>query len=199
MVEPNSPPRTPWHVANKRYVWIAGLTLTLVSFALTLWWQGARVGGVLVQEAVNDHLRLLYAEHPLELANGELSQVKPWFAGRLDFAPVLEFGGDAEFPLSGASVAYFVDRKAAAFLFKQQTHYITLLVFRAAGLPWALRGDTPLGRISASHAVERGFSVLLWRDGDLGYALVSDVSTADMARLATKITEPPQPKAEAGN
>lgn len=181
---------------KKRHLWLVALALTLISFGATLWWQGTRVSDALVQEAVNDHLRLLYAAHPVELANADLGQVKPWFTGRLDFAPVLEFGGDEELPLSGASVAYFVDRKAAAFSFKQQTHNVTLLVFRASGLPWALRGDTSLGRINASHAVERGFSVLLWRDGDLGYALISDVSVAELARLGTKITEP-QPKPEA--
>src|SRR5262249_30787834 len=40
----------------------------------------------LVSEALNDHLRVLYAEHPVEVESGGIHQVKPWFTGRLDFA-----------------------------------------------------------------------------------------------------------------
>jgi anti-sigma factor RsiW len=67
----------------------------------------------LVSEAVNDHLRVLSSQHPLDVESGGIHQVKPWFERRLDFAPVLAFEGDAEFPLRGGAVGYFRDRKAA--------------------------------------------------------------------------------------
>ena len=34
----------------------------------------------------------------------------------------------------------------------------------------------------------RGFTVLLWRDSDLGYALVSDLGDAELVRLGNKIS-----------
>src|SRR5947209_7876786 len=94
----------------------------------------------LVAEAVNDHLRVLLSERPLEVKSGGIHQVKPWFAGRLDFAPVVPFGGDVEFPLKGGAVGWFVDRKAAVFVYQRRLHPISLLVFRADGLPWPTRG-----------------------------------------------------------
>lgn len=133
----------------------------------------------LVTESVNDHLRTLYAEHPIEIASGGIHQVKPWFTGRLDFAPAVAFSGDDDFPLEGGAVAYFVDRKAAAFFFKRRLHAISLFVFRADGL------DVPLGLTDATF---HGFHVVLWRKGELGYALVSDVDRAELATLAAKIT-----------
>ena len=36
---------------------------------------------------------------------------------------------------------------------------------------------------------ERGFSVVLWRDGDLGYALASDLNGADLQTLARRIAD----------
>ena len=72
--------------------------------------------------------------------------MKPWFEGRLDFAPVVAFGGDDDFPLQGGSVAYFVDRKAATFVFKRRLHVVTLFVFRAEGLPWPAVGHAPVGQ-----------------------------------------------------
>ena len=54
--------------------------------------------------AVNDHLRVLASQHPLDIESGGIHQVKPWFEGRLDFAPVVSFLGDEEFPLRGGAV-----------------------------------------------------------------------------------------------
>jgi anti-sigma factor RsiW len=140
----------------------------------------------LFAEAVNDHLRVLYAERPIEVESGGVHQVKPWFSGRLDFAPILRFGGDDEFPLQGGAVAYFLDRKAAAFEFKRRLHPITLFVFRAEGLSWP-SPSRPLGGARAALQTQRGFHVLLWRQGDLGYALVSDVDERDLVTLGAKI------------
>jgi anti-sigma factor RsiW len=132
----------------------------------------------LVHEAVNDHLRLVAADHPAEIESSEYHQVKPWFTGRLDFAPAVAFTGDDEFPLVGGAVGYFVDRKCAVFLFRHRLHHITLLVVPAAGLPWPTR--------EAVH--DRGFNVLLWQREDLGYALVSDTDASELEALSERVT-----------
>jgi anti-sigma factor RsiW len=154
----------------------------LVVFA---WWR-ARPADTMVAEAVNDHLRVLYSERPIEVEPG-IHQVKPWFEGRLDFAPVVPFAGDDEFPLQGGAVAWFIDRKAATFVFKRRLHLVTLFVFRADGLPWPAVTPEHVGAAPAVASDSRGFHVLLWRSGDLGYALVSDVDAHDLALLGGKI------------
>jgi len=143
----------------------------------------------LIDEAINDHLRVLYAERPIEVESGGIHQVKPWFAGKLDFAPVLDFSGDEEFPLQGGAIALFVDRKAATFVFKHRLHVASLFVFRSQGLNWPTRTDRAIGKLSGLSAAERGYNVLLWQDRDLGYALVSDMDPKALARLAQKLTE----------
>jgi anti-sigma factor RsiW len=169
--------------------WVAVLAPSLAAAALLVLLVGGRLGHAqpLVDEAVNDHLRVLYAEHPIEIESGGIHQVKPWFAGRLDFAPVLSFSGDDEFPLEGGAIGLFVDRKAATFVFKHRLHTASLFVFRSEGLGWPLRNDVSVGALPASSTASRGFNVLLWRDGDLGYALVSDVDRSELARLAAKV------------
>jgi anti-sigma factor RsiW len=147
----------------------------------------AQATAQLETEAVNDHLRILYSERPLEVQSGGIHQVKPWFAGRLDFAPVVAFAGDDDFPLQGGAVSYFLDRKAAAFVFKRRLHTISLFVFRSDGLALPTGALVPMGRVQARAVRVRGFNVLLWRDGELGYALVSDVDAADLAALGAKI------------
>ena len=143
---------------------------------------------IMVGEAVNDHVRMLQSQRPLEVESSGLHQVIPWFSGKLDFAPGIRFAGDEEFPLRGGAVGYFVDRKAAALVYGRRLHSISLFVFKADGLPWPTARLEPAGRAEVYRTSARGFNVLLWRDGELGYALVSDVNAADLLLLASKLS-----------
>ena len=144
-------------------------------------------GWDLVNESVNDHLRVVASAHPVEIESGGIHQVKPWFTGRLDFAPRVSFSGDDDFPLLGGSVGYVHDRKAAVFHFRRRLHTLTLLVFPTAGLPWPDREPVAVGKLSVVEQTVRGFTVLLWREADLGYALVSDVNRQDLETLAQRL------------
>jgi len=141
----------------------------------------------LVGEALNDHLRVITSTHPLEIESGGIHQVKPWFTGRLEFAPRVAFSGDDDFPLLGGSVGYVRDRKAAVMLFKRRLHTVTLLVFPPEGLDWPRAEARPVGRLAVVEEAARGFNVLLWKDGGLAYALVSDVNPRDLELLAVRL------------
>jgi anti-sigma factor RsiW len=143
----------------------------------------------LTDEAVSDHLRVVASTRPPEVESGGIHQVKPWFTGRVDFAPRVAFAGDADFPLVGGSLGYVRERKAAVFQYRRRLHAITLLIFPSAGMPWPDGGASLAGRL-VHEETSRGFSVLLWRDGDLGYALVSDVARAELETLVPRISPP---------
>jgi anti-sigma factor RsiW len=134
----------------------------------------------LVDEAISDHLRVVYRDQPVDVESGGPHRVKPWFTGRLDFAIPHVYGGDDEFTLVGGAVALFHDHKAALLVYTRQLHTISLFVFPSEGL--VLPSD---GRVRQ----ERGFSTVLWRDGDLGYALTSDLNGADLQTLARRIAD----------
>ena len=180
--------RAAWATRWRRAVVPALAAAVLVLALVPLYSRHTGDGGAaMVTEAVNDHLRLLTAQHPLDIASGGIHQVKPWFEGRLDFAPVVRFEGDAEFPLRGGAVGYYLDRKAAVFVFNRRLHVVTLLVFPAEGLPWPRRGLERLGPVAAQVTASRGFNTILWREGDLGYALVSDVDRSELLTLVGKL------------
>jgi anti-sigma factor RsiW len=173
--------------------WLAPVAVTalLLFFVFPTAYQSTRSGrpgtAAMVQEAANDYIRLLASQQPLEIASGGLHQVKPWFAGRLDFAPVVGFEGDAEFPLKGGAIGYYLDRRAAVFVYGRRLHTIALFVFRADGLPWPTRDLEPLGLAQAHVTQSKGFHVILWRTGELGYALVSDVDGKELINLGARI------------
>ncbi len=157
--------------------------LTALGVAVVLFPRGYVETDPLVREAVNDHVRVLTAKAPVEAAGDSVEKVLPQLAGRLDFAPANAFGGDGETRLTGASVAYFIDRNAAAFIYQRETHTVTVLVFRADGLPWRGNG-------SRYAVTKQGYRAVLFRHADLGYAVVSDLSEAALISIAAKVDSP---------
>jgi anti-sigma factor RsiW len=175
---------------GNRFTKLTAALSAAVALAAAIVFARAERSEAMFAEAVNDHLRVLYSEHPVEIESGGIHQVKPWFAGKVDFAPPVAFSGDSEFPLKGGSIAYFLDRKAAAFIFSRRLHTITVLVFPADGLPWPTVGES-LGSHRVYSSTARGFHTVLWRDADLGYAAVSDVAEADLRELITRLQAAP--------
>jgi anti-sigma factor RsiW len=131
-------------------------------------------------EAFNDHLRMLEGA-PLAEVRGGLHEVKPWFGGRLDFAPALGFAGNDDFPLQGGAVEPFLDRRAAVFVFKRRLHTASLFVVMDDGLAFPRHPTTRM---------VRGFNLMLWRAGDQGYVLVSDLNAAELGALQKLIAAP---------
>jgi anti-sigma factor RsiW len=152
--------------------------------------QGNAALASLTGEAVNDHLRVLASQHPVDIESGGNHQVKPWFEGKLDFAPEVPSPEDTQLRLRGGSVGYVFDRKAAVLVYALRQHVVTLLVFRAEGLAEL---DASAGQLGPERSA-RGFNVVLWRSGELGYALVSDANAQELGelgvRLAAAVHEP---------
>jgi anti-sigma factor RsiW len=134
----------------------------------------------LSNELVTDHLRALAATHPHDVESSDSHQVKPWFEGRLDFAPVVP-ADRGELRLLGGALGYVHDRKAAVVSYGLRRHRVTLLAFPRAGVPGLDRADPAGGPVRIER---RGFTVALWAAGDLGYALVADVDPDELGRLA---------------
>ncbi|HSB80682.1 MAG TPA: hypothetical protein VLM91_18020 [Candidatus Methylomirabilis sp.] len=194
---PSGPhPKPSWWSRWGRSLTPAFAVAVVLLVALPLYYErtgGGRGDGTggMVREAVTDYLRLLSSQHPIEIESGGIHQVKPWFEGRLDFAPVVAFEGDTEFPLRGGAVGYFLDRKAAVFVYGRRLHTISLFVFRAEGLPWPARDLAPMGKAQAYVTAARGFNVILWKTGELGYALVSDLDAPELLQLGGRIAGAP--------
>jgi anti-sigma factor RsiW len=184
-----APPKRPTRRAALIASAVAG-PLALLAACFLLWPRGnLATPDPLLHEAVNDHLRVLYAQRPIEIESGGIHQVKPWFTGRLDFAPDLAFSGDADFPMVGGAVGYMIDRKAATLVFKRRLHTISLFVFRSEGLPWPRSATRTLGKLSAQVGEVAGFHVVMWRESGLGHVLVSDAGVNELLELGRRLVE----------
>jgi len=132
-------------------------------------------GGALADEVVSDHLRIVSAQHPLDVEVSDLHQVKPWFTGRLDFVPPVSFLGDDEFQLRGGALAVVQGHKAAAFVYQRRLHVVSLLVY-----------PDPDDR-ARDEATIRGFHVIRWTRGGFGLALVSDINWDELRQLEARL------------
>ncbi len=128
-----------------------------------------------LDEIVGDHLRIVSAPRPLDVETNDMHNVKPWFTGKLDFVPPVNFIGDDEFHLRGGSLAVFQGHKAAAFVYQRRAHTITLLVYADA----AARKRT--------ETTSRGFHVISWASGGFGMALASDIDWDSLRQLEARL------------
>jgi len=167
------------HLAVRRQwrSWIAPFALgAAAAAAVMLVVIHPRAGDVAVlDETVGDHLRIVTAMHPLDVETNDMHNVKPWFTGKLDFVPPVNFRSDDEFTLRGGSLAVFQGHKAAAFVYQRRLHTITVLVH--ADAETRPRDET----------TSRGFHVIAWASGGFGIALVSDIGWDDLRQLEARL------------
>lgn len=131
--------------------------------------------------AVASHVASLAPTRQLvDIASTDRHTVRPWFQGRVDFAPpVKDLAGDG-FVLVGGRLDQVADKPAAAVVYQIRKHVINLYVWRGV--------DAKPEAITASAV--RGFSVVTWASDGLRFAAVSDVDRRDLARFAQLISAP---------
>jgi len=127
-------------------------------------------GQALTDDLVASHVRSLQVAHLTDVATSDQHVVKPWFDGKLDFAPpVIELKPQG-FPLVGGRMDYVGGRTVAAIVYQRGRHTINLFVWPEG------RGD---GGDTARQ--DQGYGLRHWRSGGMNYWAVSDVNPADLA------------------
>jgi len=148
------------------------------AMALFVWTMGWRPMGhgvaTLSDEVIADHVRSLMANHLMDVASTDRHTVKPWFAGKLDFAPpVKDFAADG-FPLIGGRIDYLGGRPVAALIYQRRAHMINVFIM-----------PKPVSDGSAVSVLqEEGYSLYRWPvSADLEAWAVSDAGPAELEQL----------------
>jgi anti-sigma factor RsiW len=151
-------PTLPWKLPG------AGLAVAAILALFLLLPRGADLAG----DVVSAHIRALQPGHLTDVASTDQHTVKPWFDGRLPFAPPVKDLASAGFPLAGGRLDYLAGRTAAALVYRHGQHVIDLFT-------WP--GPTG-GSLSGSSG---GYNFIGWNQDGQDFWAVSDVNAQDLA------------------
>ena len=125
----------------------------------------------LTDAVVADHIRSLQPGHLMDVVSSDQHTVKPWFDGRLAFAPPVKDLKAEGFPLAGGRLDYLDGREVAALVYRSRQHVIQLFVW-------------PSGR-GLDHApaqgARNGYNFVRWTQDDMAFWAISDLNAVELA------------------
>ncbi|HYM20753.1 MAG TPA: anti-sigma factor [Candidatus Kapabacteria bacterium] len=122
----------------------------------------------LTDEIVWDNIHALKSNHLIDVASSDKHTVKPWFAGKTDFSPIVIDLAAQGFPLLGARAEYLGGNDVAALVYSNGKHYITLY-------QW-------VGKQTSENITQtvRGYHTLSFTSGEMMCVAVSDASEEEL-------------------
>jgi anti-sigma factor RsiW len=158
-------------------VWRGAVTLAAccaLSVLLT-WWvlTSIQQTAQLEQQVLAAHIRSLLQDSPIQVASSDSHTVKPWFAGRVNFAPDVKDLTAEGFPLLGGRLDYVDDRRVGALVYRRRMHVVNVFIWRAPGNK----------EVAPTFATKYGYNLLTWTRGGVTYWAVSDLDAGELKRL----------------
>jgi mycothiol system anti-sigma-R factor len=126
----------------------------------------------LASAIVDAHLRSLQPGHLEDVQSTDQHTVKPWFDGKLDFAPPVHDFVTEGFPLQGGRLDVVRGRTVAVLVYARRKHLINVFVW-----PTTEPDSEPLS------GSQLGYHWIDWRKSGMEMYAVSDVSPDDLAQL----------------
>lgn len=166
------------HVA-RRPTWLqagaVALSAAIISAAAGFWAGRPAPERSTPEQVVASHVASLgHTRGLIDIASSDRHVVKPWFQGKVDFAPAVRDLSAEGYVLAGARMDHVAERQAAAVVYRLRGHVINLFVW-----PASAPGDEAVALATA-----RGFNLAGWTESGLRYVAVSDADTSEMQRFA---------------
>lgn len=146
----------------------------LLSSVMTSYWMLSSNADRAVNDVVDAHVRALVTNHVTDVASADRHTVKPWFNGKLDFAPPVKDLAAEEFPLVGGRLDYVDGRSVATLLYRHHQHWISVFI-------WP--DQTDRDRAPREFA-KRGYEITGWTAAGMRFYVVTDMAGPELGRFA---------------
>jgi len=130
----------------------------------------------LLDQLVASHVRALQPGHLEDVVSTDQHTVKPWFDGRIDFAPPVKDLAAKQFPLLGGRLDYVNDRAVAALIYGSDKHLIDLYV-------WPISKEGGSSGPAPRTATRNGYNTVHWSDNGMEFWAVSDLEASKLSEF----------------
>lgn len=143
------------------------LVAAMVGASATYWMVRPSASEQLAGDVVTSHVRsMMVASRLTDVSSSDHHTVKPWFNGKIDFAPTVVDLTTHGFPLVGGRLDYLGQRPVAALVYRHRQHTINLFV-------WP---DPSAGNRAARSTSRQGYHIARWSQAGMNYWAVSDLN-----------------------
>jgi anti-sigma factor RsiW len=127
-------------------------------------------GNLLAELVVAGHVRSLQVDHLSDVISTDRHTVKPWFHGKLDFAPEVPDLSAQGYALTGGRLDYLASRPVAALVYFRRRHAINVFTW-------------PADNKEEKHVqglARQGFHIRHWQRSGMIYWAISDLNDQEL-------------------
>ena len=154
--------------------WAAAAAVALVAVIISI---GPPRSADLGAQLVNNHLRAMQLDsHLIDVVSTDHHTVKPWFAGKVDFAPPVKQLDAEGYVLKGGRIDVVDAQTAAVLVYQAGRHTVEVFI-------WPARPES--GSVFPSQQLN-GFNLRHWEEGGFEVWCVSDMAAPELDTFASR-------------
>jgi anti-sigma factor RsiW len=152
---------------------VAVVLLACVVSASATWWhmQAIDARQDITRDVLAAHVRSLLQDKTVQVASDNTHNVKPWFAGRIEFTPVVKDLSAEGYQLVGGRLDYVAGRRVAALVYRKRQHQIDVFIWPS--------GNEAAPKIDTAE----GYNVASWSRGGMAFWAISDLNAGELREL----------------
>jgi anti-sigma factor RsiW len=136
-----------------------------------------------VQEMVDSHIRTRLMVAPYTQVRAQPEAIQAWFRDRVEFAVPVPHLPQEHYRFQGVRVNYFLNRRVAELAYTRGTHPLSFFIFAEPSMTLTAPHTVHAGKRTFYVQQRKGYTAILWKDGDMVCGLVSDLHAAVLVSI----------------
>ena len=163
--------------------------LLLMTLMLRFWFLPLQAP--VVQEIVDSQIRTRLAGMPYSQVAADAHAVRQWFQDKVAFAVMVPDFPHEHYTFLGARMDYFLGRRVAELAYTTGDHRLSLVMFLRKDIDLASIPTVRDGTRTFHVQNYKGYTTVLWQDGDILCGLISDLPRQALVAVAGQLARRP--------